>query len=327
MKQRIISALIAIPLFLAIILFAPQSVYLAFWHLCIIACSYEFFKIRGLSKINSLITAAVVGSIAPVVCYLWVYLPFSEDIKIMTFFLTVCLSIFIPIIWIIIIPFLFKKYNKNQEYKSNNALLFPLWFFIISYFYIFVSTFTLFSFIKDPFILRLGLLFTLIIIWANDAGAYFVGKAIGKRKFSPIISPNKTWEGFLGGMVVAIVVSMVVQVILVISFKTHLNGYHLNYGDTLLNVVFTATLISIFATIGDLFQSMLKRMAGVKDSGNIMPGHGGVFDRIDSWLAVGSLSAVLYLFFMLLALIVIPDCCDFSSNLMKFPAIIRVAYM
>ena len=321
LKQRIISALIAIPLFLAIILFAPQPIYLAFWHLCIIACSYEFFKIRGLSKINSLITAAVVGSIAPVVCYLWKYAHLSENMKITIFFIISCLSILIPIIWVFIIPKMFKKYNKNQDYKGNNVILFLLWFLIITYFYIFafLSTFDA-GFNPRGLQFRIILLLTLVTIWANDAGAYFVGKAIGKRKFSPIISPNKTWEGFWGGMVVALIVSIIVNVLFFWTFEH-------DYAGALIYALLTAPLISIFATIGDLFQSMLKRMAGVKDSGNIMPGHGGVFDRIDSWLAVGSLSAVLYLFFMLLALIVIPDCCDFSSNLMKFPAIIRVAYM
>ncbi|MBQ9683555.1 MAG: phosphatidate cytidylyltransferase [Neisseriaceae bacterium] len=300
MKQRIISALIAIPLFLAIILFAPQPIYLAFWHLCIIACSYEFFKIRGLSKINSLISSVIVGSITPVISYLWFYTHFLAIIKDFIILLILCLAVFVLIIWVIIIPLLFKKYNKNQEYKCNNNLLFLLWFSIISYFYMFVLQF-------HSSTHRYSLLSVLFIIWANDAGAYFVGKAIGRHKFSPIISPNKTWEGFFGGIVVAFIALMVLNIPVLhtlwlergitytssYAYGMELYSYRDSIGLHLLHTLFNVLLISVFATVGDLFQSMLKRMAGVKDSGNIMPGHGGVFDRIDSWLAVGSVQVAI----------------------------------
>ena len=287
MKQRIISALIAIPLFLAIILYAPQSVYLAFWHLCIIACSYEFFKIRGLSKINSLITSVIVGSIAPVMFYLYINNMFN---KIYIFLFCGILSFFMLYVWLIAIPILFRKYAKNQQFKSNNFYIFIIWLFIISYFYLFTSSFS----DEENYMLgrninanpRLLLLSVLITIWANDAGAYFVGKAIGKRKFSPIISPNKTWEGFFGGIIIATIAAVIM---------------YFHYPIAALCV---APFIAIFATIGDLFQSMLKRMAGVKDSGNIMPGHGGVFDRIDSWLAVGSVAPALLGVVLILVLLI-----------------------
>ena len=285
MKQRIISALIAIPLFLAIILFAPQPVYLAFWHLCIIACSYEFFKIRGLSKINSLISSVIIGSVAPI----FFYILFSTEIDSPTgrlidfiaghiFFI---MSIIALLSWCIIIPIFFKKYNKNQQFKINNILLFLMWFFIISTFFAFTALFgeDLYDTINS--VARYMLLSILVIIWANDAGAYFVGKAIGKHKFSPIISPNKTWEGFFGGIIVA-----TLALVIIYLFAPALDK----------KVLIIAPIISIFATIGDLFQSMLKRMAGVKDSGNIMPGHGGVFDRIDSWLSVGCILLALGMF-------------------------------
>lgn len=285
MKQRIISALIAIPLFLAIILFAPQPVYLAFWHLCIIACSYEFFKIRGLSKINSLISSVIIGSVAPI----FFYILFSTEIDSPTgrlidfiashtFFI---MSIIALLSWCIIIPIFFKKYNKNQQFKINNILLFCMWFFIISTFFAFTALFgeDLYDTINSA--ARYMLLSILVIIWVNDAGAYFVGKAIGKHKFSPIISPNKTWEGFFGGIIVA-----TLALVIIYLFAPALDK----------KVLIIAPIISIFATIGDLFQSMLKRMAGVKDSGNIMPGHGGVFDRIDSWLSVGCILLALGMF-------------------------------
>ena len=306
LKQRIISALIAIPLFLAIILFAPQSVYLAFWHVCIIACSYEFFKIRGLSKINSLITAAVVGSIAPVVFYLWEYNVFPKNIKATLFEFTLFISFIVPIIWLVIIPILFKNYAKDNQFKSDNFIIFTIWFFIISFFYIFT---TLFDIEKGNFTFsRYNLLSMLVIIWANDAGAYFVGKAIGKHKFSPNISPNKTWEGFFGGIVIAVITAAILKF-------TFSNNLELGSIDGVFAALLGSLFIAIFATIGDLFQSMLKRMAGVKDSGNIMPGHGGVFDRIDSWLAVGSLSSAVFLMLSLLALSAIKYDDDYPASL------------
>ena len=112
-----------------------------------------------------------------------------------------------------------------------------------------------------------------------------MGKAIGKHKFSPNISPNKTWEGFFGGIIIATIAAVIM---------------YFHYPIAALCV---APFIAIFATIGDLFQSMLKRMAGVKDSGNIMPGHGGVFDRIDSWLAVGNMCSAVLRFAMINAMI------------------------
>ena len=115
----------------------------------------------------------------------------------------------------------------------------------------------------------------------TDTYAYFVGRLIGKNKLLEVVSPNKTWEGFFCGMVIAAII------------------LSLMYFD--IGVAIYALIIAIFATIGDLFQSMLKRMAGVKDSGNIMPGHGGVFDRIDSWLSVGSMIFVVFVFALFFA--------------------------
>lgn len=259
MKQRIISALIAIPLFFAIVLWAPKPLYLGFWYAVVVACSYEFFKIRQFPKMPALLTAVCISSIAPILFYFQKL----DTIPVIS------MAYVIPLIWLVIVPILFAQYARNHEYKSNNGLMIGLWFFIINFFFAFVSLFITATYS------RWELIFILIIVWANDAGAYFVGKALGKRKFSPNISPNKTWEGFIGGIIIA----MLTTVLLMRE-----------------NIVLSLCIgfgIALLATIGDLFESMVKRMAGVKDSGNIMPGHGGVFDRIDSWLAVGSMAAAI----------------------------------
>ena len=112
------------------------------------------------------------------------------------------------------------------------------------------------------------LLGVFILIWSNDTFAYLIGKNFGKRKLMESISPNKTVEGFLGGMIGSLIASIIV-------FKfTSLY--------TLYIWIFLAVIVSILGTIGDLIQSKFKRKAGVKDSGTLMPGHGGLYDRLDS---------------------------------------------
>jgi len=110
----------------------------------------------------------------------------------------------------------------------------------------------------------------LILIWVNDSFAYLSGKNFGKHKLYEKISPKKTIEGFVGGFIAAIIAGILIQ-----YFTDTLSTFHW---------VIIAIITSIFGTIGDLIQSKFKRQAGVKDSGTIMPGHGGVFDRLDSIL-------------------------------------------
>lgn len=116
-------------------------------------------------------------------------------------------------------------------------------------------------------------IYALLIIWTTDSGAYFTGRKLGKHKLWPDISPNKTIEGFVGGIISAIVVALVFQMIMPVS-------------DSIPYLIFVTILASIFGQLGDLVESALKRHYGVKDSGNVLPGHGGILDRFDSLLFV-----------------------------------------
>jgi phosphatidate cytidylyltransferase len=114
-------------------------------------------------------------------------------------------------------------------------------------------------------------LWFLIVIWSTDVGAYFFGKSIGGVKLAPKISPNKTWAGFFGGLGSAVVATLIFGFI----FHPFWDGY----------LLFWACVgLSIIGQVGDLFESWCKRRLGVKDSGKIIPGHGGVLDRVDSIL-------------------------------------------
>lgn len=136
-----------------------------------------------------------------------------------------------------------------------------------------------YSSIENTFSLEVIFLFALI--WSSDTFAYLVGKFFGKHKMAPKISPKKTWEGYAGGVVLTLVLSYFVE-----QYQPQLRG----------NWMVVGFLIAAFAPLGDLVESQLKRTFGVKDSGNIIPGHGGVLDRLDSFLIC---VPVVYLYFIL----------------------------
>jgi phosphatidate cytidylyltransferase len=126
----------------------------------------------------------------------------------------------------------------------------------------------------------------LILTWVNDAGAYFVGRAVGGRKLMPSVSPGKTVAGAVGGLLTTIAVT-----VLYVSFVL---GPYTSLGMTLVAMILFGTVISVAAQVGDLAESMLKRQAGVKDSSALIPGHGGVLDRVDSLLFVFPVAFVLF---------------------------------
>ena len=114
------------------------------------------------------------------------------------------------------------------------------------------------------------LFFVLFLIWAADTGAYFVGKSCGKHKLMPKVSPQKTWEGFVGGVLLTLLVAIIGCKVL--NIEIHLWP----------KILFLSLLVVLFAVVGDLFESMLKRQAGLKNTAEYLPGHGGILDRIDS---------------------------------------------
>ncbi|MBT3669593.1 MAG: phosphatidate cytidylyltransferase [Chloroflexi bacterium] len=122
------------------------------------------------------------------------------------------------------------------------------------------------------------ILLVLPSIWLADSGAYFIGKKFGKHKMAPRLSPKKSWEGYFGGILVASIGTP----LLLLLYQTL--GLEQDAGITTTHAIWIGLAMSLFPTLGDLGESMIKREVGVKDSGTLLPGHGGMFDRIDSWL-------------------------------------------
>ena len=116
--------------------------------------------------------------------------------------------------------------------------------------------------------------------FANDTGAFFIGTKWGKHKLASAISPGKTWEGAIGGLLSAVVGAIAISRILILFYSSPIEYWQ---------VVLLGCLISLFAQLGDLVESLLKRNMGLKESGNLLPGHGGVLDRFDSLIFVGAM--------------------------------------
>ncbi|MGB4876542.1 MAG: phosphatidate cytidylyltransferase, partial [Candidatus Competibacter sp.] len=114
-----------------------------------------------------------------------------------------------------------------------------------------------------------SVVFLLLLVWAADIGAYFAGRRWGRRKLAPAISPGKTWEGALGGGLATLVLALV-------------GAAFLKVGASGFGFVAVCLITMGFSIAGDLFESMMKRQSGLKDSGSLLPGHGGVLDRVDS---------------------------------------------
>ena len=176
----------------------------------------------------------------------------------------------LPFLTILIVPliflvFLFELYTASERPFENIA------FIVLSIVYLGLPFMLLSLIAIDKMVYYPNIIFGMLLLtWANDTFAYFVGSKFGKTPLFPRISPKKTWEGSLGGVL-----------------GTFLVGYAISYFFPILNLTQWLTLagiVAIFGAMGDLVESMLKRSLQVKDSGNLLPGHGGFLDRFDAFI-------------------------------------------
>lgn len=165
----------------------------------------------------------------------------------------------------------------QELYYDNGKLIFAVIYAVLPFG--FALGLPQVSFMEGGFSKEVFYLF--ILIWSSDTFAYIAGRLFGKHKMAPKISPKKTWEGFAGGVLLTLVLSFFIQ-----SYSEEMRG----------NWIVVGVLVAVFAPLGDLVESQLKRSFGVKDSGNIIPGHGGILDRLDSFIIC---APVVYLYFVL----------------------------
>ena len=261
MLERIITALVLVAVVLSC-MFATQSHYPMFMLMILAAgvAGYEWSKLMPqASAIVSKPKAWVYGGCVALVSTLAL---FFNDIALLLWVASI-LTWLVSIYWI-----------KNFPDADNwyNVSLHLIGFVLIS-----AAVTAIYAvWHSSPW----WLMYLFLLVWGADSGAYFVGREFGKKKLAPKVSPNKSVEGLYGGIATTVIIMLVVQY------------SYLNLTALQLILFLILSVITVFASVlGDLFESMIKRRAGIKDSGRVLPGHGGVLDRIDSLLAAAPIFA------------------------------------
>lgn len=287
--KRTISGAVYIALLLTSILFSTESFIILFGIFLIITI-YEFCNIVSLNKIFSILFGILIYSTVILISHYnkqtskFINETFQTNISLETNIKQLDLVLLAITIVVSIKCIIFLFYDSVQKISISSKYLYLLGYITLPFIFIVKISFGTNDY--NPKII-LGLF---ILIWTNDTFAYLVGKSIGKHKLFERVSPKKTIEGFLGGAVFAAFAGFLISK-LYIQPKPEFSTMSIIIWTTI------AVIVSIFGTIGDLIESKFKRIAGVKDSGSIMPGHGGILDRLDSVIFV---APIIFLFYQIL---------------------------
>jgi phosphatidate cytidylyltransferase len=260
LKQRIITGLILAPIAIGGIFLLEPTAFSWFIGFIIVLGGWEWANLAGFSKqVERIGFAAVLGAL--------IYLSSFIDTKIIlgaSFFG-----------WVGALYLITQYPNKISLWESQYRrlliglfVLIPAWSGLVS-----IRELSVFEYQGQIFDTRYFILYIMFIVWGADVGAYFAGKTWGNKKLAPSVSPGKSWAGVYGGLATIALFALI---------ASYLMG--MSVADTLILVVVTL-ITGVFSVVGDLLESMLKRHRGIKDSSKLLPGHGGVLDRVDSLTA------------------------------------------
>jgi phosphatidate cytidylyltransferase len=251
LRHRILTAVIGLPVLIAIIWFGEPSFTILFAAMSALA-SWEFYRMAGGLKVQPItyfgIACVLLLIISP-------HCPYPQTLPFL-----ITLVIVVSLIWLLF------RHHRDQAFTNwvwtMAGILYIGW--MLSYWvrlrslegggeFVFLAMFTTF---------------------ASDTSAFFIGRTWGKHALAPAISSGKTWEGAIGGLSASIVASFIISIIFTLPFSYW-------------QIALVGFIISVFAQLGDLVESLLKRNTGVKDAGKLIPGHGGILDRLDSLIFTG----------------------------------------
>jgi|TARA_Y100000310_G_scaffold329287_1_gene398840 phosphatidate cytidylyltransferase len=258
--QRVVTALILAPIVIAGIFLLSDGFFAVFVGLFIVVGGWEFANLCGLASVQRVLYAGLILLVMVSAYY----------------FLSSGLLLWIGLVWWCIAFVLVVSYPRGvklwgrvwQRSCIGFVILVPAW----------ISLIQLKTYENSTFLI----LVLMFLIWGADVGAYFAGRAFGQKKLAPRVSPGKSWAGVYGGLASAAVV-----VLLAIWWENSMLS-----GSQWVMFFFLCMLIVVVSVLGDLTESMFKRHRGVKDSSGLLPGHGGILDRIDSLLAAGPVYAL-----------------------------------
>lgn len=266
LKTRVITAIVLLAVFLPVTLFAPVAAFGALIGLVVVFAAWEWARLLKAGKVGSIVYAAIAAVLVFASTRLESARPLYQAAG---------------IFWLVAGPYVLVRKPVLAAGAWRVFLLVAGFVIFAACWHALVGART----IGVGFVLSL-----LLVVWLADIGAYFSGKAFGKHKLAPSISPGKTWEGAVGGWAAVMIVSVAALVLQVFEPTLYSAlAAQLGVGRAL----FVLTVLVAFSVVGDLFESMLKRQAGVKDSSGLLPGHGGVLDRIDALLPVLPLAMLL----------------------------------
>ncbi len=266
LKTRVITAIVLLAVFLPVTLFAPVAAFGALIGLVVVFAAWEWARLLKAGKVGSIVYAAIAAVLVFASTRLESARPLYQAAG---------------IFWLVAGPYVLVRKPVLAAGAWRVFLLAAGLVIFAACWHALVGARAL----GVAFVLSL-----LLVVWLADIGAYFSGKAFGKHKLAPSISPGKTWEGAVGGWAAVMIVSVAALVLQVFEPTLYSAlAAQLGVGRAL----FVLTVLVAFSVVGDLFESMLKRQAGVKDSSGLLPGHGGVLDRIDALLPVLPLAMLL----------------------------------
>jgi len=258
LAKRLITSLVLAPIMIGGIFFLPLHQFALFIGVIVVFGAWEWANLAGWSSIGqrSAYVAFLIGLMS------LLYFTKSQLPELMTYVLWIAFA------WWVVAAFIVAKFPDIPEglFKTNIQLLLgaivlvPMWV-------------GLYQLKLNPNS-TLWIVYLMFVVWGADVGAYFSGKAFGKHKLAPKVSPGKSWEGVMGGTLCVVFVAIVAG-----AYFSQKGGFSTQSWIAL----FVVSVIVMAASIlGDLVESMFKRHRGIKDSSNILPGHGGVLDRADS---------------------------------------------
>jgi phosphatidate cytidylyltransferase len=285
LKQRLITAIILIPLALYAVFGLPL-----FWFAIAViglmaAGAWEWAPLMNVTRTSARIAYTAFVAIL-LGCLMWlvplnkIWLDGELDPIIYALIVIGCVWWLLAIALVINYPKSRRVWSRTRSIVGVFGLLtlVPAWAGLVA-----VRSL---NYAEQPLFGGFAVLFVLLLVWAADVGAYFAGVRYGRNKLMPAVSPGKTMEGLCGGITLAFVVMMVLAHWLKIPAE-QFSGYYM-----------TGLVTVVASVFGDLNESMFKRCAGVKDSGSLLPGHGGILDRIDSLTAALPIFTLAYLWFL-----------------------------